>query len=439
MPEIATGLTPRDTDDPLCFRQESGPASSSTNIHGAPLYTRCHSQASSDSMPRSNLAGNARIDDCNMDCISLTELAHLHRRQRYYEKERARTEQCLQVFRTSWTIRNRLIQGRNRLTSELAKALRSENQKAFLPLYKAFHTAKVACEEYDRTDHRLSLDEGPQSSTRDHRLGPFIDRLPESSCDVLIQFLCRIAGEPHFLLQHLLCLSNKEFDALLKHHSPSSLSVFRSSGISQSTAYKDKLNPDVLDTFLDFGRHDFLSLLINIVGAGTTGASDPRIHQYWAKVCAGLLSNKKPGAENFIMAIMDAWPVPERYGSPRVLEDWLLEVLRDGDFLLEKPNVYSFRSRAQYMDGSTTGDTESTEAFFPRSLNSLLQILKDSSLSAAIPHSILSLGRAIVKQTRESGNRFQGVPHFLCSQWLFSSYTMRLIKNPEVQYQNRIS
>lgn len=377
--------------------------------------------------------GNAGTNDENMTSVSLTELAYLRRLQKYHTRRRSQAEQRLHILRTSWAVRGRLVQSRSQLLSELSKAIRSEDELWFTPIFQAFHTVASACEDFDRTECPLLPDGGPKLSFKDDGTESFLCRLPQASRSVLVQFVAKISSDPDFLLRHLSSLSKKEFESLLRYHATPESSVLRSSERPHSRAQKGNSHPEHLDAFLDLGRKDFLSLVLHIVNPDLETASHTRSMQYWAKICAGLLSDQKAGADKFVVAILDAWSVPETQSGLPALENWLLELLKEGNFLLEKPDKYSFRVRAQSRGGSAVGDADSSDAFFARFMHSLLEILKDNLLTGVIPETALKLGRAIVHHLGISTKRFQTATYFLCTRWLFSSYLTRLIRNPEVQ------
>lgn len=395
------------------------------------LFDGCHM----DNAPPKD-TGTANQD---MSSISLIELAKLHRLRDYHERKRSEAEQRLQILRTSWAIRDRLIQGESNLLGELSTAVHDENQKCFIQAFQAFQTIEVACQDNDRTKTILPPESDLEPGTTEYRSESFMNRLSNASRDDVSLFIRTIADSPDFLIRHLSCLSDKDFNTLLKYHLPSESSSSRASVISQSTAYKEKPNSGRLDLILDLGRHDFLSLLLQIVGTGRPETSPICFTHYWAKVCASLFSDRKSGAGKFVVAVMNVFPRSGRSPKPHVLENWLLQVLRDGDFLLEKTDKYSFRMRVQPRENLIQEDTDAADKFFNQSMTSLLEILKDTYLTDAIPDASLKLGKAIVDQLRISGRHYEAAPYFLCSRWLFSSYLADIIKTPEVSPVHQIS
>lgn len=366
--------------------------------------------------------------------MSLTEVAYKRRLQKYHRKKRIQAEQRMQICRTSWVVRDRLIQSRRQLLSELAKALRSEDQTGFIPIFQAFHNTEAACNDYDMTECSLPPDHGPKDSVANTHIEPFLDHLPELSSDILTQFINKITSDPEFLVRHLLSLSVKNFDTLMKYYSPSRQSVLRNDKNSQHAACKERPDSDSLDVFLDFGRRDCFFLLLQIVSPPFSGNSVGYCVQYWGRVCAALIADRKPGANNFFVAVLNTWPVPEKLDNLQVLENWLLEVLRDGEFLLENPDKYSFRMRAQPRDGIVHGDPDATDAFFTKSMNRLLELLRNTSVTNVIPKVTLQLCHAIATNLSDSPRQHQMTAYFVCTHWLFSSYLGNIIKNPEVQH-----
>lgn len=390
-----------------------------------------YAQPSGGFVPDPIPAGRVDATGQDMDRASVADLVYLARLQKYHHWKRIQVENRLHVVRTSWAVRDRLIQSGNRLLGDLAKALRSEDQTCFLSLFQAFRTVNKACEEYDMTECSSAYD---GSSSRNTQSKTVLLGLCPTDNHLLLGFLRRIASDPDFVLRHLSALSNREFDALLRIHTPSETSVFKGYGTTQLP--HSRMAPDVgpLNAFLGLGRHDFLSLLLQISGPYSGTAMSSSACHYWAKVCATLLSDQKPGADKFVSAVLNTWTQAETHIHSHALETWLLNVLREGHFLLEKPDKYSLRMRDRSRDGNMTEDTGSTDSFFTRSMNSLLKILKDSEANEALPTMAMKLGKAIVNELRGSEKQFNAAPYFLCTRWLFSSHLTKIVRNPEVRY-----
>ena len=380
----------------------------------------------------SSVAKHQRNVDREAGMISLTDLAYLRRLRTFHGHQSSQAKKRLIISRTSWTVRDRLIQSKSHLLRELSKALRSENQKSFLPLFQAFLTTETACNEYDRNSGQSLLSNDVKPTLADSQARSFLHHLSTDSRDALMHFLHKLASSPDFLIHNLLCLNDKCFDALFKDLSSTQSSILRDAEFSQSTAYKAIADPGSLETFLEFGRHDFLSTLTRVVGLHLRGPTDDHCVQYWARTCAALLLDKKSGSEAFLVAMLNTWS--DRDGMPGLstMEKWLLEVLKDGDFLLDKPDKYSFRARVQPREKTTSEDADAADAFFVRSMTLLLTHLMNNSDSNIIPTGTLKLGQAVVGCLRGSPAQYRATPYYMCTRWLFSSYLANIIKKPEV-------
>ena len=118
----------------------------------------------------------------------------------------------------------------------------------------------------------------------------------------------------------------------------------------------------------------------------------------------------------------------------RCMENWLLETLKDGDFLLYQSEKRPIRTKVQPTSGHPGDDPSAVEEFFSRAISKLLKLLKDNKLTSIVPSSISNLGKSIVARLEQSSQQQQAAPYFLCTRWLFASYLATLITSPEVSW-----
>ncbi|GAB7351031.1 hypothetical protein MBLNU459_g1517t2 [Dothideomycetes sp. NU459] len=367
--------------------------------------------------------------------MTVAELVSLRRFQKYQRRRRFQSEERVQRLQTSCAVRARLTRGRHALQNALAEATSSESKQDFSTLFHSFHTIKKACDEYD--DHVLSSSSPDDGHTSLAARGVPLDRISNHARTVLVNFISDVASDSDFLVNRLLSLSSIDLTRLLKAHPQSSpdQSVFGHQspepGRKTTGSIRSGTTSDALETFLDFSRHDALSLLLQIVAHGNPsqgfGLSKCRI-QAWGEICARLLSEQKPGGEKFVAAVLTAWSPELEPSGKHILETWLLNTIQEGDFLSRTPEKYSFRTRVLGRDDSTT-DEDDCNAFLEKSLENLLDIIKDTAVTGLIPSRSLKLGRTLVNGLDEAHRQQQTA--LFCVRWLFS-YLIKIIRVPEV-------
>ncbi|KAI5237890.1 hypothetical protein E4T42_09128 [Aureobasidium subglaciale] len=363
----------------------------------------------------------------NSTPASLTELAYLRRLQRYQHRKSDNIEHRLHWLETSCEARDRVLKGSNGLRHQLTEAIQSGDRNRFSLLFNTFHTLNQACDEWESQSAPSEASNIPVS---DHRSSSFLEDVSPGTRDILMAFLSRISFDPTLLLDRLLDLKNSDFASLSRPyaHSPSSHLGFGS--LPRRAA--DEAENEAIGSFLDFSRSDVLGLLLRLIPTGEHLQSGP-LPNAWGLICAGLLSHQKPGSDKFVVTVLDAHLGQLDKTACHCLENWLLDTLRDGDFLLYQTDRQSFRNKAQVSSGQTGDDTKALEEFFAKAIGRLLLILKDNELTRVIPNSVLVLGRSIVAELEPSSQQQQAAPYFLCTRWLFASYLSSVITSPEVR------
>ena len=359
------------------------------------------------------------------------ELSYLLRVQKYHKRKQRQTQERLYNLQISCENRKRLVRSQYVLQHALVEHIRTGKKENFRLTFDE-HRRLRDCYQYD--DQQLGT-----RTCRDHSSkGSFLDHVSDAAHGAILVFLSDVLSDQDFLVKRLLSLTQQELDLLTQCYrpSPSDRSIF---GYRTPDIRK---RPSTLFTSPGQARgvselrpgSDALSLLLDMVGhySPRTGPGyQNQKEKTWATVCAKMLQERKAGSDTFIVTLLDAWSF---YGNPfgnRSLETWLLEVLRDGQSLLEKPDKHSFRVRTENTQHPNVQDLTASEAFYNTAVRRLLALLKENSITHIIPQGVMRLAQAIVNGLRESPTHFAAAPWFLVTRWLFSSYMMDYIINPE--------
>lgn len=340
-------------------------------------------------------------------------MIHHVRLQDHHRSRRNRAEVCLGVVRATYAVRSRMVRGSHNLLRKLARALRADDQKRFLEPFRAFQILNNACEEFEMAGISFDKDlfAGPCISS-----SFFLD-MPKDDRAMLLKFIRKVCKDPDYVSQCLSRLSNADFDALFSSNRPSGALLANDPGRGHS------------DDFLDLGRHNVLLLMFHVAEANLEKSGVPRSYEYWSKICAASISQKRPGADRLATRILTIWTQSADSTNSRPLEAWLLQVLRDGQFLLDRPGRHSSRL---YLTPEVKG-VNPADSFFNQCISDLLEIMKMSLTNGTLPCTTITLVRSIVGRLHAYPEQFHAAPYMLCARWLFSSYLSDIIRYPEVR------
>ena len=357
---------------------------------------------------------------------TLAELSYLRRLQKYQRRKNDYIEHRLRWLETSCEARNRIAQGAKDLRIELTESIQSGDRNKFSLLFDTFHTLKQACDEWDT---QSPLPEGSSNHPPDYRNGSFMDGVSPDTRETLLTFLSRVSFDPSFLLDRLLESPDAVFANLTRPYSHSLLGNM--SFGSQFRRLPDRTEYEGIKRSLDFSRSDVLGLLLRLVST-SDNAPDKPFSNAWGLICAGLLSHQKSGSDRFVINVMNAHLGQLDRTAHHYLENWLLETLRDGNFILSQADRRSFRHKSQLSSTYPNDDPKAVDDFFSTAIEKMLSILTDNELTRIIPSHVLDLGKSIVARLDASSQQQQAAPYFLCTRWLFASYLSSLITSPEV-------
>jgi hypothetical protein len=175
------------------------------------------------------------------------------------------------------------------------------------------------------------------------------------------------------------------------------------------------------------------ALIFGPQSLSTSGlSSDTRAMDVWSTVCARLISKQKPGCERIVPAILDTWAASFPWPGKDRLETWVLETLNRGAFLLDQPSRHTFKARSEGRADISTEDELRTNAFYTQAVCDLLGLLADETGASLIPPGTLAMAQAIYENLSDAPGHQKGLPQFLVTRWLSSSFLVDAVTLPEV-------
>jgi hypothetical protein len=383
---------------------------------------------------------------------SLAELAHLIRLQGYQEQRKAHSRVRLHRWLVSSALSARLVHCGELAHRTLVDSFRSDDKKSFATLYNALNDVRNSC---DATRRYALLEpdlEFGKSKVAKHdkvqSFSTFINEVPSKIMDDLLVFISEVRTNPDFLATRILNLSQQELASLTSFRQAldpiDSVMAIQARGKNVGSAHKPSQpqGPSPVERLLSFQRHDPLSTLIYTVFANSSGpdsAEDLRRTDAFATTCAKLIMESRQGMEKFIKTVLDVWAGMREWPGKSNLELYLMQVLQEGQFLLEKADEQPARTAGAQPVPRSTKDTIAADDFFDKAVKNLFAVVDDEPSAGGIPEGVLEIGNAILRKLDESRNLRKGAQNFFVSRWLFSTFLLNAIIHPEARFSFPVS
>ncbi|RFU35311.1 hypothetical protein B7463_g1068, partial [Scytalidium lignicola] len=370
---------------------------------------------------------------------TLDELAHFARLSTYQAKKRTITRIRLQRSLVSTAISARLARCGELAHRTLVDNFRADEKSSFTNLYNAIHDVRNSCDatrRYALLDPDLDAGKSTQPKGDDSgSLSTFIHKIPQRSREALLGFLTQVRTNPDFLASRISSLSSSELSALTVFHQglepiDSVLPFHTRSKGHVSNLHRSPANiPSPVERLLSFQRHDPLSALIHTCFANSAGpdsVEDLRRTDVWAATCARLITESKSGTDPFICSVLNVWTAMRDWSGRTNMEWYLMKILEDGAFLLEKAEDQA--GTRIHVEPRNAKDSIAAEEFYDSAIEGLFKIVDDPG-AGGIPEGLIELGNAILKKLDQK--RHGPTRRFLVSKWLFSVFLLNVIIHPE--------
>ncbi|EPE33254.1 hypothetical protein GLAREA_06266 [Glarea lozoyensis ATCC 20868] len=368
---------------------------------------------------------------------TLEELAHLVRLSTYQEKKRTHSRVRLQRSLVSTALSARLARCGELSHRTLVDNFRGDEKKAFANLYNAIHDVRNSCDATRR--YALlepDLDGVRPNGNGDETLSTFMHDIPRRSRETLTRFLTQIRTNPDYLASRLASLSHSELSALTIFHQglepvESVLPFHTRSKSHLPSAHRNSPQaPTAVERLLSFQRHDPLSALIHTCFANSAGPDsleDLRRTDVWATACARLINDSKSGLDPFVCSVLNVWTAMRDWSGRSNMEWYLMKILEDGAFLLEKAEDQA--GTRIHVEPRNAKDSIAADEFYASAIQGLFEIVDDPG-AGGIPEGLLELGNAILRKV-DDPKRNASTKVFLVSKWLFSTFLLNVIVHPE--------
>ncbi|KAJ5050767.1 uncharacterized protein L3040_002638 [Drepanopeziza brunnea f. sp. 'multigermtubi'] len=373
---------------------------------------------------------------------TLEELAHLVRLSTYQERKRTHSRVRLQRSLVSTAISARLVRCGELANRTLVDNFRADEKKSFASLYNAIHDVRNSCDatrrfallETDLEACRASPGAGGEPRTLSS--STFMHEIPQRSRESLLKFLTQIRTNPDYLASRICSLTPQELSGLLVFHQGlESINTVlpyhnpRSKGHVSSAHRASAHIPSPVERLLSFQRHDPLSALIHTCFANSAGpdsGEDLRRTDVWAATCAKLITMGKTGTDPFICCVLNVWTAMRDWSGKSNMEWYLMKILEDGAFLLEKAEDQA--GTRIHVEPRNTKDTIAADEFYDAAVQGLFEVVDDPG-EGGIPEGLIELGNAILRKL--DPKLHFSTRKFFVSKWLFSVFLLGAVIHPE--------
>ncbi|KAG4430156.1 hypothetical protein IFR05_014366 [Cadophora sp. M221] len=373
---------------------------------------------------------------------TLEELAHLVRLSTYQERKRTHSRIRLQRSLVSTALSARLARCGELAHRTLVDNFRADEKKNFASLYNAIHDVRNSCD----ATRRYALLEPDLDTSRTNPTGTgevgalssstFMHEIPQRSRDSLLKFLTQIRTNPDYLASRICSLAPAELSALVVfHQGMESINTVlpyhnaRSKGHISNNHRTPAHIPSPVERLLSFQRHDPLSALIHTCFANSAGpdsGEDLRRTDVWATTCARLITMGKTGTETFIICVLNVWTAMRDWSGKTNMEWYLMKILEDGAFLLEKAEDQA--GTRIHVEPRNTKDTIAAEEFYDTAVLGLFKLVDDPG-AGGIPEGLIELGNAILRKL--DPKLHFSTRKFFVSRWFFSVFLSSVVIHPE--------
>ena len=375
--------------------------------------------------------------------VSLEELARLVDVERF-QKRRA-------VSATSQLDRQSITCGLNRRLNNtmiiaygnLIDQYKGDDQAGFAGIYESLEKLKrISSEEPLITggDEIANDSDITWEKSDPEERQPWTYHLPVEDQKCVVEFLIRLRTDPDFLANRIASLEPSELAALTSSYHPAGvdLSVLanHSHGMTQfysqdSQMMKLSRRMDNLQHFHD--QDPFFTLIYCLFD--TTAAAGSleyaRRNDIWSSTCAKIITDRRPGGDELIIAAADAFMSFENWKLKPQIEVYLQTVLTEGSFLLD-PLVNAPVNPYESLESKNASHAVRVADFFENALNDLFHLIASVPHKEALPKTAQDFVHSTIRKIQDPQMQLKA-KQFLISRWYFASFLSSVLVYPEVR------
>ena len=370
-----------------------------------------------------------------------SDLFEAIRKGSYEAQRREAMKHQLHVFLNECGMHDRLLKIQAHLYRHLVYCFRNDKKPAFASFY--MQSLDLLRHGSDQIKDLFTPDTWPASGNLHGQpqgsAKSWIYKLQPNTQTSILGFLNDIRSDPSFLANRITRLSSSQLNGLTRPHRPQAIAdsvLGPSTNFGRFDPRNMNRNPSRTSDIQNVSKeliHDPLLLLLH--GAfGVSGESQSREVSRqldaWSSVCARVIDDGKPGSDDFCLSVIDAFPCFPREPVVLDLENYLMELVQSGSFLLDPPasQILNFNQPAEMQNPRIA---VATSEFFDRALHAILDLITDQSSLLGAPRACLDLIRATLEKIQNPVRRVKA-RNFFISRWYSASFLSNMLIFPEV-------
>ncbi|KEF54538.1 uncharacterized protein A1O9_09705 [Exophiala aquamarina CBS 119918] len=279
-----------------------------------------------------------------------------------------------------------------------------------------------------------ALDVQPSSKSADNE--SFLNQLQPAIRADCLDLIHTLRAKPSFLVEKFKAMSAAQISALSTFPRFSKLSDSVLSSLSQNRGRNSQrkrikaYSKELEEYASSFERSNPLSFLLhNVYGT----SDDLRSHESrlristWSSICASLMMESEPAYDEIIGHVLFAFASLYQWQIKDRLELFLMKILQEGAFLLDRPETSASASQFEFVGNFDAFGTPQAQEFFNEAVKDLLQLL---ACDDGIPPGALHLSRAIMAKlpSVEDQLKFRGDFIF---KWFMRDFLRIALEFPE--------
>ena len=381
---------------------------------------------------------DAREVDEYQHHLSLAGLRDVIRLEHYQRNHAASLNREMQGLTLSFGLNGRLIPSLAIAYRITADTYQDNDPSGFAKLYQASEHISEVCNTHAQEAVPAAvipqtLAEGFPTPTS------WFERLPLECQSCLLALITKLRTDKDLLASRISAMSFAEFTAFFSrsHVSSKPQSIFhvpfqRKHDDGQSDSSGQRNSPVVNDLRGLHSGDPFFAMFNGIFSAScNTRTLEHRLKtDVWSTACAKVIVEGKPGSDEFVTTVLDAFSETAIWRLKPELERYIAEVLQKGAFLLDQSPKESTKFK-EPLETRNARAAVATSNFFDKALKDLLRILLDSSGFGMLPEGLLEFIHCIL----------QGIPipdirnrarNFIASKWYLAALVCQALTYPEV-------
>ncbi|KAL8871973.1 MAG: hypothetical protein Q9174_002315 [Haloplaca sp. 1 TL-2023] len=367
--------------------------------------------------------------------ISLAALRDAIQLEHYHSNHAASLHREMQGLTLAIGLNGRLIPSLAIARGIMADVYQENDSVSFARLYQASeHISEICNIHYQGA---LPAAVVPQSLGEDSPApASWFERLPQEYQSCLLVLITRLRMDKDFLASRLSAMSFTEFTAFFSrsHVSSKSQSIFHvpfQRKHDQPDSSGPRNSPVVNNLRGLHSGNPFFAMFNGIFSAScNAGTLEYRLKtDLWSTACAKVIAEGKPGSDEFVTTVLDAFSETAVWRLKPELERYVAEVLQKGAFLLDQVPKESTKFK-EPLETRNAKAAVATSNFFDKALKDLLWILLDSSGSEMLPEGLLEFVHRTLRDIPNPDMR-KRARNFIASKWYLASFVCQALTYPE--------